>query len=92
MEVEFFESEATRASGTSSALFHEIDALVLLTHPCLLRIVGYCLASRRFAVQMRTEFALCGWLHDALGTLNDTGKVIAIADIVIGRQFIHSRE
>jgi hypothetical protein len=44
--VKFFDSETTLASDKSSAFFREIDALVLLTHPCILRIVGYCLATR----------------------------------------------
>jgi hypothetical protein len=42
--VKFFDSETTKASDRSSAFFREIDALVFLTHPCVLRIAGYCLS------------------------------------------------
>jgi hypothetical protein len=45
--AKFFDSDVTRLSGGSSAFVREIDRLVLVTHPCFLRIVGYCLATRR---------------------------------------------
>jgi serine/threonine protein kinase len=89
--VKFFNSETTQASDRSSAFFREIDALVLLTHPSVLRIVGYCLATRRFRAQIGTELAVGGSLREALPTLNDTGKAIVIVGIVLGTKFIHSQ-
>jgi serine/threonine protein kinase len=89
--VKFFDSETTLASDRSSAFFREIDALVLLTHPCVLRIVGYCLATRTLPAQIGTEFAVGGSLREALPTLKDTGKAIVIVGVVLGMKFIHSR-
>jgi serine/threonine protein kinase len=89
--AQFFDSETAQASDRSSAFFREIDALVLLTHPCVLRIVGYCLATQRFPAQIATEFAAGGSLREALPTLDGTGKAIVIVGIVIGMKFIHSR-
>ena len=89
--VKFFDSEVTQAADGSSTLFHEIDALVLLTHPCGLRIVGFCLATRRSPAQIGTEFAAGGSLREALSKLDDTGKAIAIVGIVVGMKFMHSR-
>jgi serine/threonine protein kinase len=43
--VKFFESKVTQVSDDSLAFFREIDALVVLTHPCVVQIVGYCLAT-----------------------------------------------
>jgi serine/threonine protein kinase len=89
--VKFFDSETPQASNRLSAFFREIDALDLLTHPCVLRIVGYCLETQKFPSQIGTEFAVGGSLQEALPTLNGTGKAIVIVGIVIGMKFIHSR-
>jgi hypothetical protein len=58
--VRIFDSKATQGSDGSSGFFREIDALVLLVHPCVLRIVGYCLATRTGPAQIGTEFAAGG--------------------------------
>jgi serine/threonine-protein kinase len=91
ISVKFFDSETTRASDRSSAFFREIDVLVLLTYPCVLRLVWYCLATERFPVQIATDFAVGRSLREPLLTLNDTGKAIVIVGVVIGMEFIHSR-
>jgi hypothetical protein len=89
--VKFFDSAAARASDGSSAFVREIDALVRLIHPCVVRIVGYCLATQWFPAQIGTEFAAGGSLREALPTLDDTGKAIVVVGVVLGMKFIHSR-
>jgi serine/threonine protein kinase len=89
--VEFFDSETPQASDGSAAFFREVDALVLLVHPCVVRIVGYCLATRRFPAQLGTEFAAGASLRDALPRLDDTVKAIVVVGVVLGMKFIDSR-
>jgi hypothetical protein len=89
--VKIFDSEATQALSGSSAFFQEIDALIVLTHPCVLRIVEYCLATRVFPAQIGTEFATGGSLQEALMRLDDTAKAIAVVGVVLGMKFTHSR-
>jgi serine/threonine protein kinase len=89
--VKFFDTKATRASEGSSSFFREIDALFLLTHPCVLRIVGYFLETRTSPAQIGTEFAAGGSLREALPRLDDTEKTIVLVSIVLGMKFIHSQ-
>jgi serine/threonine protein kinase len=89
--VKFFDSAVAQASDGSSAFFREIDALVLLAYPCVLWILGYCLATWQFPAQIGMEFAAGGSLREALPRLDDTGKAIVICGVVVGMKFIHSR-
>jgi serine/threonine protein kinase len=77
-EIKLFDSDQTLASDGSLAFFREIDALLLVVHPCVVRIVGYCLVA-----QIETDFAA----GDALPRLDDTVKVIVVVEV----ELIHSR-
>jgi serine/threonine protein kinase len=79
--VKLFASNATQPSDGSSAFIREIEALVRLVHPCVLRIVGYCLATRRFPAQIGTKFAAGGSLRAALPKLDNTGKAIVVVGL-----------
>jgi serine/threonine protein kinase len=85
------DSDVTKAADGSAAFFREVDALVLPAHPCVVRTVGYCLATPLFPAQIGTEFATGGSLRDALPRLDDTGKATIVVGIVLGMKFIHSR-
>jgi serine/threonine protein kinase len=61
--VKFFDSGVTQRSDESLAFFREIDALVLLLPPCVLQIVGYCLATQTSPAQIGTELATGGSLR-----------------------------
>jgi hypothetical protein len=67
--------------------FREIEFLIRLSHPCVLRIVGYFLATGRSGWQIGTEFAVNGSLREALDKpaafLNDTGRAIVIAGVML---------
>jgi serine/threonine protein kinase len=89
--VKFFEPDASQVSAASSAFFLEVDALVRLSHPCILRTVGYYLATEKSPPHIATEFAEGGSLREALPTLNDTEKAVVVVGIVLGMKFMHSR-
>jgi hypothetical protein len=55
--VKLFDSETSQAPKGSAAFIREMYALVLFVHFFVVRIVGYCLATRRFPTQIGTEFA-----------------------------------
>jgi serine/threonine protein kinase len=78
-------------SGLSSEFFRDTDELVRLSHPCVLRIVGYCPATQTSLAQIGTEFASGGSLREAVRRLDDTGKAIVVVGIVVGMRYIHSR-
>jgi serine/threonine protein kinase len=73
----------------------EVESLIHLSHPCVVAIVGYSLATRTAPAQIGTRYAANGSLRDALAKsvrfLDDTGKAIVVCGIVIGMAFIHSR-
>jgi serine/threonine protein kinase len=79
----------------SELFFREIEFLIRLSHPCVLRIVGYFLATRTSGLQNVTEFAVNRSLREALDKsgafLDDTGKAIVIAGIVVGMKFTRSQ-
>jgi serine/threonine-protein kinase ULK/ATG1 len=79
----------------SELFFREIELLIRLSHPCVVRIVGYFLATRNSGAQIGTEFAVNGSLREALASsaafLDDTGKAIVVAGVAVGMKFIRSQ-
>jgi serine/threonine protein kinase len=72
----------------------EVEMLMKLRHPCILKIVGYSLPRGTVPAQIGTEFAKNRSLRDLLRNLakpDDTGIAIIICGIVLGMKFIHSR-
>jgi serine/threonine protein kinase len=83
-----------------SNFIREVELLVKLNHPCVLRIVGYSFPSESTCAEIHTEYAENGSLASVLkrATRNPkpsfwtpTGKAIAICGIVLGMRDIHSR-
>jgi serine/threonine protein kinase len=86
-----FRPPPTPGQSISAVFFREIESLIALSHPCVLRIIGYSLATQHSPAQIGTEFVSGGSLRDVLGSLDDTQKAIVAIGIVIGMKFIHSR-
>jgi serine/threonine protein kinase len=86
--------------GALESFRGELQRFLRLSHPCLVRIVGYSLPTSECPAQIGTEFAQHGSLGKALeerrsgsvpSFLDDTGIAIIISGIVLGMQFIHSQ-
>jgi serine/threonine protein kinase len=85
----------------SQSLFMvEIETLVRLNHPCILRILKYALPTRSSQAEIHLELAQNGWLARFLKHVqswecptfwNPTGIAIIIMGIDLGMQFMHSR-
>jgi serine/threonine protein kinase len=71
--------------------FGEIDALVLLTHRCVVKMVEYCLGMRTSRAQTGIELTASGSQREALPILHDPGKATVIFGLAVGMEFIHSR-
>jgi serine/threonine-protein kinase len=83
-----------------SAFIGEIETLVKLNHPCILRIFGYVLPSKTSQAEIHMEWASNGSLSRAYriiktpqcpSFLKPTGLSIIICGIVLGMRFMHSR-
>jgi serine/threonine protein kinase len=89
--IKFFDRAAGSGPRGSDIFFSEVDALIQLTRPCVLRIVGHSLSTGDSPAQIATEFVAGGSLREAPPRLDDTEKAIVICGIVVGMQFIYSR-
>jgi serine/threonine protein kinase len=78
----------------------EIEILIGLNHPCVLRIIGWSPPSGRTPPQIYTEYAESGSLRKVLTHISrgevprfwtPTGKGILICGIVLGMRFVHSK-
>jgi serine/threonine protein kinase len=76
----------------------EVDMLIRLSHPCVIRIVGYSLPRGALPGQIGMEFAVNGSLRNALDKresgsaplfLADTGIAMIVSGIVLGMTLIH---
>jgi hypothetical protein len=83
-----------------NVLFREVECLVQLNHPCVIRIVSFADRSRTIGAQIHLELAEHGSLRDVLRRIagkrvpqfwTPTGMAIIICDIVLGMRYIHSR-
>jgi serine/threonine-protein kinase len=83
-----------------SAFMSELETLVKLNHPCILRIFGYVLPAKRSQAEIHMEWASNGSLSRAYRIiktsqcpffLKPTGLSIIICGIVLGMRFMHSR-
>jgi serine/threonine protein kinase len=78
----------------------EVETLVQLNHPCVVRIRGWKPPTAKEPAEIRTELAVNGSLNEVLTKArygarfpfwNPTGKGILICGIALGMRFIHSR-
>jgi serine/threonine protein kinase len=73
----------------------EIEGLIRLSHPCVVAIVGYSLATQESPVQIGIRYAANGSLREVLDMsppfLDDTGKTVVVCGIIVGMRFIHSQ-
>jgi serine/threonine protein kinase len=78
----------------------EVETLVQLNHPCVLRIYGWKLPIKQEPAEIRTGLAVNGSLKDIMEKVgygthipfwNPTGKGILICGIALGMRFIHSK-
>jgi serine/threonine protein kinase len=84
------------ATDDMTQLFiREIEAMIRLRHPCVVAIVGYSLATKISPAQIGTRYAANGSLRQAVDkwmpALDETGKAIVTAGVVLGMKFIHSQ-
>jgi serine/threonine protein kinase len=77
----------------------EIELLVKINHPCIVRIFGYSLPYRERSAEIVFEYAANGSLYDVLRKArtsavpafwNPTGISIIIIGIVLGMRYVHS--
>jgi serine/threonine protein kinase len=82
-----------------ASFIREIEFLVALNHPCILRILGFSFPSRPTTARIRTEYAENGSLASVLKRARDgsklnfwnpTGRGLIIFGIVLGMRFVHS--
>jgi serine/threonine protein kinase len=76
----------------------EVESLVRLNHPCILRIIGYVFPGKSTNAEIRMEYAPNGSLQQVLSRSmhrkqfwNPTGIATIICGIVLGMRFMHSR-
>jgi serine/threonine protein kinase len=83
-----------------SQFIREVEILVKLNHPCVLRIFDYLLPQKSTTAEVRMEYAANGSLatvfdlvmrRSAPSFWNPTGISIVTCGIVLGMRFIHSR-
>jgi serine/threonine protein kinase len=84
--------------GTDVSFLREIDALIALTHPCVLPIRGLALAKGESGGRIATDFMPKGSLEDILHKVRE-GKApefwthdraaVVIAGLAIGMRYIH---
>jgi serine/threonine protein kinase len=90
----------------NAEFLRELEILIKLNHPCILRILGYVLPNRSEHVgvqtefaEIHTEFAENGSLQSVMkrakegrmpGFWNPTGIGIIICGIALGMRFVHS--
>jgi serine/threonine protein kinase len=74
--------------------FREIEALVVLDHPCTALFAGYCIAPKIREVRIGTLFLPGPSLGDVISSVpawwTPTAKAIAVTGIVIGMSEVHS--
>jgi hypothetical protein len=82
------------------AFLREVDIMVKLNHPCVLRILKWALPEGRGQAEIHTEFAAHGSLKGVLLKVNSgekpafwnpTGIGILICSLVLGMRYIHLR-
>jgi serine/threonine protein kinase len=78
------------------SFFREIEALIHLTHPCIVPIVGYSMKTATAPARIGMRAAANGSLRDALALpdaplLDATGGAIVIAGVALGMRFTHAR-
>jgi serine/threonine protein kinase len=91
-------NEADEGRDMTVPFMREIDMLIRLSHPCLIRIVGYSLPTADLPAQIGMEFAANGSLRNVLDKresgsapafLDDTGIAMIVSGIVLGMNFVH---
>jgi serine/threonine protein kinase len=89
-----------RARWDQAAFIREVDILVSLNHPCILRIYGWTHQTQTDPAEIQTAIATNGPLDTILERAgrgqqfefwNPTGKAILICGIALGMRFIHSK-
>jgi Ras-related protein Rab-6A len=97
--VKSIEMNTMGGCDKSELFVREVEMLIRLTHPCVVRIVGYSLPTSTSPGQIGTKFAVNGSLRCALDArrsgscpsfLDATGVSIILTGLVIGMKFIHS--
>jgi hypothetical protein len=75
----------------TQVFIREIGGLIRLRHPIVLGIVGYSLATKTSTAQIGTRYAANSSFREALDKsmsfLDDTGRAIVIAGVVLGMKF-----
>jgi hypothetical protein len=91
--VKFFNEPGGANPDFGANFMREVELMISLQHPCILRIVGYSLPTHTLPAQIGTVFAANGSLRCALDShlLDNTGIVIVICGLVRGLQFLHSK-
>jgi serine/threonine protein kinase len=79
-----------------SQFFREVESLVKLNHPCILRLLRFALPTKYQPAEIHMEYAKGGSLERALkdptstSFWTPTGISIIICGIVLGMRFVHS--
>jgi hypothetical protein len=83
-----------------TSFLREIEALVWLNHPCILRILGYSFPPVLTSAEIQMEYAENSSLEAVLKRVNTKGSVnfwnptgmgIIICGIVLGMRFVHAK-
>jgi serine/threonine protein kinase len=97
-----FAVKHTSNGGLDETIFlREVEALIKLNHPCVLRIFGFAFPRENKPSEIHMEYTACvsldsvmrrGKLGDpALTFWNPTGIGIIICGIVLGMRYVHSQ-
>jgi TPR repeat protein len=96
--VKDFLASGEAAADISISFLREVDALIRLSHPCVLQIRGIALPGSTSGGQIATDFMEKGSIEDILGQLRagrrldfwtHTRIALVIAGIVLGMRHIH---
>jgi serine/threonine protein kinase len=83
------------ANAKDGSVLREVEFLVRLNHPCVLRIVGWARPGRTAHSEIHTEFAenrsLKHFLSQNAMFPNPTQQGLIICDIVLGMRYVHAQ-
>jgi hypothetical protein len=91
--VKTFNRREDIGDDLTQTFVREIEAVIPLSHPCVVAIVGYSPATDKSPAQIVTRYAANRSRREALDMsppfLDDAGKAVVVCGLVVGMKVIH---